>query len=103
MTSPTSPPSRRRKLNPGRRFFLVRNRDISGVSGTGIVAEGVEFHDKQVVLSWFGKFHSLEVHPSIEQVLNVHGHGGATGVFWIDSEDTWQLETLSPLQTALIS
>lgn len=67
-----------------RRFHLLRKTDISGVSGTGHVAEGVEFHDKQVVLSWFGKYHSMEVHPSIEQVEIIHGHSGATVVEWID-------------------
>lgn len=98
MTSPIAPPEVRR---PGRRFFLIRKRDVSGISGTGVVAEGTQYHDKQVVLSWFGQYHSLEVHPSIEQVLILHGHGGATGIHWIDSEDTWQLEKHSPLQTAL--
>ena len=28
-----------------RRFLLLREEDISGVSGTGIVAEGIEFYD----------------------------------------------------------
>lgn len=36
-----------------RRFLLVRDRDISGVSGTGVVAEGVHWpHGDVVALRW---------------------------------------------------
>ena len=68
----------------GKRFIVRRIKDISGVSGTGYVAEGIQLHDNQCVLSWFGKFHSIEIHPSMEQLEAVHGHGGATLVEWID-------------------
>ena len=67
-----------------RRFILRRTEDVSGVSGVGDVAEGIQFHDAQCVLSWFGQFHSMEVHPSIEQVEILHGHGGRTVVVWLD-------------------
>lgn len=66
-------------------FKLVRKQDISGISGVGDVAEGVEFHDKQIALSWFGRFHSLEIAPNIETVIAVHGHDGATTVVWEDN------------------
>ena len=66
------------------RFFLNRSEDVSGVSGTGRVCEGVQFHDGQVVISWFGKYHSVEVWPSIEAAIAIHGHGGRTAVEWID-------------------
>lgn len=65
-----------------RTFKLVREEDVSGVSGVGEVAEGVEFHDKQCVLSWFGAHHSLEVHPSIDDIIAIHGHEGKTKVVW---------------------
>ena len=35
-----------------RLFKLQRKVDCSGVSGTGVVAEGVEFDDGQVALRW---------------------------------------------------
>lgn len=63
-----------------RTFRLIRNKDISGVSGTGEVAEGVEFHDGQCVLSWFGQHHTIEVCPCMHDVVAIHGHGGATEV-----------------------
>lgn len=65
-----------------RYFQLLRLEDVSGLSGTGLVAEGLQFHDGQCALSWFGKYHSLEIHPSIEQVKALHGHGGRTKIIW---------------------
>lgn len=65
-------------------FHLVRNEDVSGVSGLGKVAEGVVFHDGQVTMSWFGRFHTIEVAPNIEAVEAIHGHSGKTKVVWID-------------------
>ena len=69
-----------------RTFKLVRKEDVSGVSGVGEIAEGTEFHDKQVVLSWFGRFHTLEIAPDIETVMALHGHGNKTSIVW-DVED----------------
>ena len=65
-----------------RYFHLLRTEDISGNSGVGIVAEGIQFHDGQCVVSWFGKYHSIEIHPSIKQVEALHGHGGRTAIIW---------------------
>ena len=35
-----------------RRFYMQRNKDVSGLSGTGIVAEGVVFTNGFVALTW---------------------------------------------------
>ena len=72
----------RDKSQTSRTFLLVRTEDVSGVSGEGIVAEGIEFHDGQVVMSWFGVHHSLEIHPCIEKIETLHGHGGKSKVVW---------------------
>jgi hypothetical protein len=44
-------------MNPTapRTFVLDRRRDISGVSGTGLVAEGVVWSDGAVALRWSGE------------------------------------------------
>ena len=70
-----------------RRFYLNRLEDISGVSGTGRVAEGVLFHDGQYVISWFGQYHTVEVGPSINTMIKVHGHQGRTVVEWEDDDE----------------
>lgn len=69
-----------------RAFHLVRKEDVSGVSGTGVIAEGIVFHDGQVVLSWFGQFHTLEILPKIEDVEAIHGHEGRTQIVWLERE-----------------
>lgn len=63
-------------------FWLKRKEDLSGVSGIGIVAEGVEFHDGQCVISWFGQLHSINVYPSIDTLIAIHGHEGRTEIVW---------------------
>lgn len=67
-----------------RRFVLVRSEDVSGVSGTGIVAEGIEFSNGKVAVSWLGELTSIEIHDSIENCIKIHGHGGRTTVSYKD-------------------
>jgi hypothetical protein len=69
-----------------RRFILDRRVDVSGVSGTGLVAEGTQFSDGAVALRWPGRTPCTAVWDSIDQVLAVHGHEGATVVRWLDPE-----------------
>jgi len=61
-----------------KRFNLKRNQDISGVSGTGIVAEGVQFTDGTCVMRWLTKTPSTALYTSIEDIVKIHGHDGAT-------------------------
>jgi hypothetical protein len=68
-----------------RRFQLHRREDVSGVSGTGVVAEGVRFQDGHVAMRWVtGRHHTTTVHASIASVKAIHGHGGRTLVKWLD-------------------
>lgn len=70
-----------------RRFELHRYEDETGVSGTGVVAQGVEFRDGPVALRWIvGEHRSTVVWPSMEAVEAVHGHNGKTRIVWIDPE-----------------
>ena len=70
-----------------RRFFLLRNKDLSGISGVGRIAEGILFHDGQVVLSWFGRHHTIEVSPTLQDTIDIHGHSGHTVIEWLDEEE----------------
>jgi hypothetical protein len=71
-----------------KRFHLHRDVDESGVSGTGLVAEGVLFQSGKVVISWLTRHTSLGTYDSIEGMLNVHGHGGKTRLVWVDADST---------------
>lgn len=70
-----------------RRFHLVRLEDVTGVSGIGRVAEGVEFHDGRVEMSWFGPQHTSEGAPDWQTIIAIHGHGGRTVIEWLDEEE----------------
>lgn len=61
-----------------RPFELHRDEDETGVSGTGIVAEGVVFADGRVVLRWKTATASTTLFDSVEQMMKVHGHDGKT-------------------------
>ncbi len=66
-----------------RLFSLVRHEDETGVSGTGIVAEGVEFGDGTVAMRWVSEHTSTAIYFSIDDVERIHGHDGKTQVNWI--------------------
>lgn len=70
-----------------RAFVLIRQSDPSGVSGTGVVAQGVEFADGTVALRWLSAWPtSVVFHDTgVQGVLNVHGHGGQTIIEWEES------------------
>lgn len=76
-----------------RTFTLHRKVDDSGVSGTGKVAEGAQFHDGQCCLAWFSTVHAMAIYPTIEDLIKIHGHGGHTVVVW----DDWRAEVKEEL------
>lgn len=67
-----------------KRFVLKRTKDISGNSGTGVVAEGVVFSSGWAAMTWLSHLNTVTVYHSIEVVKRLHGHDGATEVLWID-------------------
>ena len=70
-----------------RRFVMNRTKDETGVSGTGIVAEGLQFSSRKCVISWLSETPSIEIYDSIEEVRRIHGHQGETQIKWIDGSD----------------
>jgi hypothetical protein len=67
-----------------RLFRLVRDRDASGVSGTGHVADGVLWHDGTCAIRWRTDTRSTTVYDSLADVEKIHGHRGATRVEWYE-------------------
>lgn len=66
-----------------RTFHLQRDEDETGISGTGVVAEGVQFSDGPVAIRWIvGEHRSTVVWASTEAVEAIHGHGGRTRIVW---------------------
>ena len=96
-----------------RRFRVVRTEDESGVSGTGVVAVGVEFvNSGAVVWEWLNDENpdldttqnGIKFAPGpdgVEDAIEVHGHGGRTEIEWVDdhpeyTEDDEDDEDASP-------
>lgn len=61
-------------------FRLHRVEDVSGVSGTGVVAVGVVFPSGRAVMEWLGPPSSTCIYSSIGDVERIHGHEGRTKV-----------------------
>lgn len=78
----TEPKHERHELP--RRFTLVRHMDATGVSGTGEVAQGVQFPSGKCVVCWLTAVTSVAVYDSIIFVRTIHGHDGQTEVRWDD-------------------
>jgi hypothetical protein len=69
-----------------RRFALQRDVDVTGVSGTGVVALGVRWPDGTASVRWLGDRPSTVHWDRFEDAVAVHGHGGATRIVWTDEE-----------------
>lgn len=69
-----------------RRFFLKRDVDESGISGLGRVADGCQFDSGWCSLTWKSELLAMSWYPSVEAIIKIHGHHGATHVVWVDDE-----------------
>lgn len=60
-------------------YEMWRRHDVSGVSGEGRVAFLTEYPGGKVTLAWCsGEVHSVSVYDSLDELLQIHGHDGAT-------------------------
>ncbi len=82
MSIPGGPPTA--KKSTMRRFVLVRTEDATGTSGTGEVAEGVQFSNGQVVIHWLSQLEAINVYANAMVLTTLHGHEGRTTVRWED-------------------
>lgn len=63
-----------------RLFELHRDVDETGISGTGVVAQGVEFDDGRCAMRWLPGVTSTVVYDSLGDLERIHGHGGKTRI-----------------------
>lgn len=76
-----------------RTFTVERGNDESGISGTGVVMEGVEFSDGRVVILWLTTPASMVEWDSFDDFkkICIDGHpSNNTIVRWGDGEVWWQ-------------
>lgn len=72
------------KLSTARRFVLERADDFTGTSGTGTVAEGIEFSHGQCAVHWLSQLETVTVYANAVVVEKLHGHDGRTKIVWVD-------------------
>jgi hypothetical protein len=79
-----------------RRFTMNRQHDASGVSGTGVVLEGVLFSTGVVVIHWLTPppRGSISVFESMEQFLSIHVRPHPDNKTMIEFEDGERLVAL---------
>ena len=65
-----------------RKFHVERDEDVSGLSGTGIVAVGVMYPTGRCIMEWTTPIKSLTEYHSIAELEALHGHEGRTRVVW---------------------
>lgn len=66
-------------------IYLLRGEDESGVSGTGVVAVGVQYPSGHCILEWIIAGTSLGIYDfydSAESMMSIHGHQGKTRLCW---------------------
>ena len=63
-----------------RPFWLQRVEDESGVSGVGLVAQGVVLSNGWCALTWLTGHKSVAFYPSREEIEAIHGHDGKTKI-----------------------
>lgn len=91
-------------VNLDRRFRFERDVDVSGVSGTGVVATGVLFADGQVVVRWIvpDKPQSTVVYATLADAQLIHGHDGKTRLVFegVLEQDGYAAGVLAGLEAA---
>lgn len=59
-------------------FILERTEDVSGISGIGIIAEGIIWSDGTVAYRWLSDIATTVIADNIDIVMTLHGHDGKT-------------------------
>lgn len=67
-----------------RRFYLFRIEDETGVSGTGPVAEGIEFESGMCALAFTSPYNHVNIYSNLHALEQVHSHGDKTKVIFED-------------------
>lgn len=70
-----------------RTFTVYRKEDETGISGTGEVAEGIEFSDGTVAVHWLSHTASTGIYGNMKQFNTLHGHDGKTHIAWDDERN----------------
>jgi len=59
-------------------YKMLRNQDVSGINGTGLVGWATEYPNGMTTVCWEGDIKSVVMYQSLDEAIKIHGHGGAT-------------------------
>lgn len=87
-----------------RSFKLLRFQDLTGTSGTGVVAQGETQPDGSTIMRWIvqanlangskREIRTVTHYETWQDVVLLHGHGGRTILRWDDTGESvsdWDL------------
>jgi hypothetical protein len=57
---------------------MHRDTDVTGASGTGVVADGVRLADGRAIVRWRGERSSVVFWARFDDAVVIHGHDGST-------------------------
>lgn len=78
-------PYRQPGVDSDPRLFMVdRRKDHTGISGIGVIAEGVQFTDGTVVIRWITETATTGIFDNIEDLRKIHGHKGDSVIRWLE-------------------
>lgn len=77
-------------------FYLYRKVDISGVSGTGIVAVGSIMPSGKAILEWLGEYKTETIFNNIDELYHIHSHNEKTVIVMGNPKfhDALQIDTM---------
>jgi len=70
-------------MQPMKQFYLNRVEDVSGVSGTGIIAFGMILPSGRVVMEWQTTHKSIAIYDSIDEIQLLHAHKDKTYIVFV--------------------
>lgn len=61
-------------------YALIRDEDVSKVSGEGLICEVAQFSDGHAAVHWIGSKYpwTTPCPEGVDAVVDIHGHGGKT-------------------------
>ena len=59
-------------------YHLYRKEDVSGISGTGVLAIIFKLAPSRYLMEWLGEHRTLTLFESLESIKNIHGHDNKT-------------------------
>lgn len=67
-------------------YRLVRNKDVNGLSGTGVVALIAVFPSGRAIMEWIASNHPTVsiFNGGVEEILLIHGHNGSSVIESLD-------------------